>query len=63
MNEKDAIVSKAIECEKCLRLADFAETAPEYGDSGARIGEGMRRMAAMYSNEAFDWAKPRTTTA
>lgn len=52
-----AIVRQAHECEKALRLADFVE-----GESSlsSGIAVGMRKMAALHSEQAFRWAASLT---
>ena len=55
-----AIEHHARECEKELRLAAFAEVEPLYGDSGAGIAHGLRRLAAYSAEQAFAAARHLT---
>lgn len=55
---KSAITHAAVECESCMRLAQFAEDEPTYtGDDGKRIARGLRRLAAYHSENAFTYAQ------
>jgi hypothetical protein len=51
----EAIVFHAVECEKCLRLAKFAEEHNEAYSAG--VPKGLRQLAEMSSAEAFSWAR------
>lgn len=53
---RDAIVFHAKECEANLRLANFAENEPLYGDSGVGIADGLRKLAAYSAAQAFSAA-------
>lgn len=52
---KQAIVRQAVECEKCLRLAEFAEEHSEAYSAG--VPKGLRQLAEMFSDQAFSWAR------
>lgn len=50
---KFGILHHAAECERVLRLADFADSC---GSFSPGMGESLRKMAAIHSEDAFRWA-------
>lgn len=56
---RDHILFHARECEKCLRLADFALSAEACfsADTATGIAQGMRKLADMASVRAFAWSR------
>lgn len=47
---RKAIEHSARECEKCVRLAQFADSEPCYPE---KMGEGLRKLAIYHAENAF----------
>lgn len=57
---RDAILHQATECERCLRLAMFAEEEPALSSG---LIESLRKTAAYHSDHAFRWSRHFTSEA
>jgi hypothetical protein len=51
---RKGIAHHAVECERCLRHASFAAGEAMLAE---KIPEGLRKLAAYHSEQAFTWAK------